>query len=121
MAREGLVRKRFLVVADGRNAAAEFGRYEKHTITIRHLLTHRAGLAITPRDSMNLELLGNSEKILALLYAETPAWTPGRYMGYHALPSGFLFDALIQTVTGKTIDRVLVQDRCGIRFGANSL
>lgn len=85
----------------------EFGRHAKHTITIRHLLTHRAGLAVTPKASMNLELLGNPEEILALLYAETPAWTPGRYMGYHALTSGFLLAALMQAVTGKTIDRVL--------------
>ncbi|HAC79223.1 MAG TPA: hydrolase [Deltaproteobacteria bacterium] len=88
----------------------DFGQHGKETITIRHLLTHRAGLAITPKSTMDLELLAQPDKILELLYAETPAWTPGRHMGYHALTSGFLFAALIQSVTGKTIDQVLDEE-----------
>lgn len=102
----------------------DFGQHGKASITIRHLLTHRAGLAITPKASVELDLLEQPGKILDLLYAETPAWTPGRYMGYHALTSGFLFAALIQAVTGKSIDQVLDEEirqplaTRWLRFGA---
>ena len=97
----------------------EFGRYGKETITIRHLLTHRAGVPNPPPESMNIDLLAEPERIVDLLCHQVPSWRPGTRMGYHAVTTGFLFAEIVQRVTGRDIRTWLreeIADPLGCRF-----
>jgi CubicO group peptidase (beta-lactamase class C family) len=91
----------------------EFGGERKDDITIRHLLTHQAGLhAIRP-------LLPSAETMLdwgamvGILAAAEPAWTPGRRSGYHALTFGWLVGEVIRRVTGLTVNEAVQREIAG--------
>jgi CubicO group peptidase (beta-lactamase class C family) len=76
----------------------------KQWITVRHVLSHRAGLPSPPPDSMNLELLDDQgTRILDLLCAMPLAWRPGRQLAYHAVTGGFILGEIVRVVTGKSI------------------
>jgi CubicO group peptidase (beta-lactamase class C family) len=81
----------------------EFGAQGKDTITISHVLTHRAGIPNLPREAMRLESLQNDEEILQLLCSARPIWRPGRRLAYHAITGGFILGEVVRRVTGKPI------------------
>lgn len=78
----------------------EFGRKRKQRITIRDLLTHRAGIPGVPPGVVDLDLLQEPERILQMIYDVEPTYEPGRVPAYHAVTSGFLFAELIRRVSG---------------------
>jgi CubicO group peptidase (beta-lactamase class C family) len=45
----------------------EFARHGKDRITIRHLLAHKAGIPNLPPDAMDLDLLGQPEKVVEIM------------------------------------------------------
>lgn len=94
----------------------EFGRHGKESITIQHLLTHRAGVPNPPPGSLNVELLGDPDRIVDLLCQQTPSWRPGTRMGYHAITTGFLFAEIVRRVTGRDI-RAYMRDEVGDPLG----
>jgi CubicO group peptidase (beta-lactamase class C family) len=81
----------------------EFGQNGKEAITLRQLLTHRAGIPTVPGVRIDRELLGDSERILAMLYEAKPLSVPGRRLAYHALTSGFVLGEVVKRVTGRDI------------------
>lgn len=81
----------------------EFGVHKKQWITIRHLLTHRAGIPNLPPEVMKLEQLDDPEGILELLCDAVPVWRPGRQLAYHAITGGFLIAEIVRRVTGQDI------------------
>ncbi|MEO8606232.1 MAG: serine hydrolase domain-containing protein, partial [bacterium] len=85
----------------------EFGAQGKDTITIQHLLTHRAGIPNLPPAAMRLDTLDDAQDILQHLYSARPSWRPGRRLAYHAITGGFVLGELIRRVTGKPIRTVL--------------
>jgi len=85
----------------------EFGRHGKHRITLRHVLTHRAGIPQIPEALMDVSLLQRPEELLQILCDQKPRWYPGRQLAYHALTGGFVLGAVIERVTGKPIRQVL--------------
>ncbi len=96
----------------------EFGRHGKDRITIRHVLTHRAGIPSITGHS-DVELLGDWDRILALLCDARPVWPPGRRLAYHAITGGYVLGEIVQRVTGKDIRRFLreeVSDKLGMRW-----
>jgi CubicO group peptidase (beta-lactamase class C family) len=88
----------------------EFGRHRKDRITIRDLLTHRAGIPATPTDAANLDMLQDPSLILEMIYELGPTYRPGTVPAYHAVTSGFLFAELIQRVTGTNIRTFLHEE-----------
>ncbi len=78
----------------------------KQWITIRHVLTHRAGLPNPPPETMDLDLLEHPDRILELLCDVPLAWRPGRQLAYHAVTGGFILGEIVRRVTGKTIRAV---------------
>ena len=90
----------------------EFGRYGKETITIQHLLTHRAGVPNPPPESLDIDLLRDSDRIVDLLCHQTPSWRPGTRMGYHAVTTGFLFAEIVKRVTGRDLRTYLRDEVC---------
>jgi CubicO group peptidase (beta-lactamase class C family) len=88
----------------------EFGEHGKRWITIRHVLTHRAGVPNIPPEAMNLDNLERPERIAELLCDATPLWRPGRLLGYHAITGGFILGEVVRRVTGKDIRTVLGEE-----------
>jgi len=81
----------------------EFGKHGKHRITIRHVLTHRAGVPHIPREFADVGILTRPHDLLEILCDGHPTWSPGRRLAYHALTGGFLLGAVVEKVTGKDL------------------
>jgi CubicO group peptidase (beta-lactamase class C family) len=87
----------------------EFGTGTKRWITIRHLLTHRAGIPNLPRESMDLDRLVDPGWILRTLCATRLAWRPGWRLAYHPFTAGFVLGEVVRRVTGASIAALLDQ------------
>jgi len=81
----------------------EFGQHGKDRITLRHVLTHRAGIPRIPFQFADVGLLERPSEILALLSNQKPTFRPGRRLAYHALTGGFVLGAIVERVTGKSL------------------
>ncbi|MDX3530577.1 serine hydrolase [Streptomyces sp. ID05-39B] len=77
----------------------EFAAAGKEGVLVRHLLSHRAGLAGL-REPHTLEQLYDWELTTARLAATEPWWEPGTRSGYHALTYGFLVGEVVRRVSG---------------------
>src|SRR6185503_17499502 len=85
----------------------EFGQHGKHRITIRHVLTHRAGIPHIPPQFADVGLLERPREIISLLSRQKPRWRAGQRLAYHALTGGFVLGAVVEQVTGKSLRQVL--------------
>jgi CubicO group peptidase (beta-lactamase class C family) len=77
-----------------------FGRNGKEWITLRHVLTHRAGIPTVAGARVDLDLLSQPDRIIELLSEARPVWRPGRRIAYHALTGGFVIGEVVRRVTG---------------------
>ena len=87
-------------------------------VLVRHLLSHRAGLAAF-REPTAAEELADWNLMITRLADTQPWWQPGTASGYHALTYGFLVGELIRRVTGAGVRDFLhreVADRAGADF-----
>ncbi len=81
----------------------EFAPHGKDRVTIRQVLTHRAGIPTVREAPMNLELLADWPRIVEILCNARPISTPGRRLTYHALTGGYVIGEVVQRVTGADI------------------
>ena len=88
----------------------EFARHGKEGITIRQLLTHRAGIPNMPGARIDVETVSDRERVLAILCEAKPLSVPGRRLAYHALTSGFVLGEVVRRVTRRDIRRVLREE-----------
>jgi CubicO group peptidase (beta-lactamase class C family) len=84
----------------------EFAQRGKENITIRHVLTHRAGLP-SLRAEGGLQLLLRPDEVVRMLCEMEPSSPPGRRLAYHAITGGFILGEVVRRVTGKDIQDVL--------------
>ncbi|MFF0031281.1 serine hydrolase domain-containing protein [Streptomyces avermitilis] len=77
----------------------EFAAAGKGSVLVRHLLSHRAGLAGL-REPHSVEQLYDWELTAQRLAAQEPWWEPGTRSGYHALTFGFLVGEVVRRVSG---------------------
>ncbi|MFI2636036.1 serine hydrolase domain-containing protein [Streptomyces collinus] len=77
----------------------EFAAAGKEKVLVRHLLSHRAGLAGL-REPHTLEQLYDWELTTQRLAATEPWWEPGTRSGYHALTYGHLVGEVVRRVSG---------------------
>ncbi|MGI9643462.1 MAG: serine hydrolase domain-containing protein [Acidimicrobiia bacterium] len=82
----------------------EFAAAGKDRITIRHLLTHQAGMHPVRSLVSSAQNLLDWEDMVARLAAAEPAWEPGTRSGYHALTYGWLVGEVIRRVTGLSVN-----------------
>ncbi|EFO86110.1 CRE-LACT-4 protein [Caenorhabditis remanei] len=78
----------------------EFGKHGKQNVTIRWLITHKAGLAYLDHP-VSLQSAKNPEEIDRILAEQKPNWPPGTEIGYHAVTHGWLVDAIVRRVDVK--------------------
>ena len=83
----------------------EFGKNDKNTITIRHLLTHTSGLA--PDLPLEVEFTGADEAIRRATDL-TPAAPPGEKFVYSDV-NFFLLGDIVRRVSGDPLDRYVKQ------------
>lgn len=82
----------------------EFAAAGKESITVRWLMSHRAGLPAIRKD-MTTESMYQWDPFVRALAEEAPWWEPGSRHGYHALTFGFLLGEIVRRVSGKSIGR----------------
>jgi CubicO group peptidase (beta-lactamase class C family) len=80
----------------------EYGAHGKDVTTVRHALSHRAGVPVvdavlTPSD------LASWTPIIRALEQQRPLWVPGESYGYHALTFGYVVGEVIRRVTGCSV------------------
>ncbi|PWG14805.1 EstA family serine hydrolase [Streptomyces sp. V2] len=90
----------------------EFAANGKEGILVRHLLSHRSGLAGLQVPHSVTELY-DWELTVSRLAAATPLWEPGTVSGYHALLFGHLIGEVVRRVTGRLPSAFLAQEITG--------
>lgn len=93
-----------------------FAAHGKGGITLRHVLTHTAGVPQMPA-GVTPERMVDWEGMVAPIAALAPLWEPGLRTGYHGLTFGWILGEVAQRVTGEPfaeIVRTRIQQPAGI-------
>jgi CubicO group peptidase (beta-lactamase class C family) len=97
----------------------EFAQNGKKRITVRHLLTHQAGMAPLPEGLSSEDML-DWEKVIHGIEQQVPAWEPGTGAGYHAVTFGYLNGEVVRRVSGKSVGTFL-HDEVAVPLGLHDL
>ena len=87
----------------------EFGAHGKQNVTVRHVLSHTAGVPGIPLDT-TLEDLCDWDKMCSAIAGSELWWEPGTKVGYHAYTFGYLVGEIVRRATGKQISHVLWEE-----------
>jgi CubicO group peptidase (beta-lactamase class C family) len=85
----------------------EFARHGKERMTLRHVLSHRAGIPNLPPQALDLELLEHPDRVVELLCDSRPRSRPGRWLAYHAVSGGFVLGEVVRNALGTTLPHVV--------------
>ena len=77
----------------------EFAQHGKDGITVRWLLSHRAGLPALDLNLNRAEVLA-WDPVIRAIEAQAPLWSPGTAHSYHAMTYGWLVGEVIHRLTG---------------------
>ncbi|MEU6675814.1 serine hydrolase domain-containing protein [Streptomyces sp. NPDC046925] len=80
----------------------EFAAEGKGEITLRELLSHRAGI-VGADSGFTPEEVADDRAVAARLAGQRPYWRPGTAFGYHALAIGALAGEVVLRATGRTL------------------
>jgi CubicO group peptidase (beta-lactamase class C family) len=81
----------------------EFAQQGKAGVTIRHILTHRAGIPAVPGQRIDGNMLADSAQLLDLICRAKPLSVAGRRLSYHALTGGFVLAEVVRRVSGRDL------------------
>ena len=82
----------------------------KGEITVGQVLSHRAGVPNLPREALNLDEIGNRDRLVEILCRSKPASEPGKRLAYHAISGGYILGEIIERTTGKPIRQALADE-----------
>ncbi len=85
-----------------------FACHGKERITVRQVLTHRAGVPALPDHALDLDLLADPDVVRDLLCDLRPSAVIGGPPAYHALTGGFIAEAVARATTGRSLRDLLV-------------
>ncbi|MDG3011575.1 beta-lactamase family protein [Rhodococcus sp. D2-41] len=88
----------------------DFARHGKESITIAHLLSHRAGIPLHPAAAMDLDHLDDRAAVIGAMCETRPVFRPGRQLAYHAVTGGIVIGEVVERVTGDNIRTVLARE-----------
>ena len=98
---------------------AGFARHGKERITIRQVLTHRAGIPSLPSHAFDLDILADPDRVADLVCDLKPTRPAGGAPAYHTVTGGFVMEAVTRTTTGLSLRDVLrkeVKEPLGLRW-----
>lgn len=98
----------------------DFAAHGKGGVTIRHVLTHSAGVPGLPAGTTAADIC-DWDAICAVIADAEPWWEPGTRVGYHAYTFGFIAGEVVRRATGMPISRVLREDVAGPLGAADEL
>ena len=89
----------------------EFAQHGKEAITVRHLLSHQAGLAALDRQ-IAYATVADPDALEAVLASQRPWWEPGTRHGYHSTTFGWCESMLLRRVDpkGRTLGRFFADE-----------
>ncbi len=87
-----------------------YAKNKKGSITIGHVLSHRAGVPNLPREALTLDYIDDREYLAKVLCEAKPVAEPGALLAYHAVSGGFIIGEIVVQVTGKSIRDVLAEE-----------
>jgi CubicO group peptidase (beta-lactamase class C family) len=90
----------------------EFGAAGKEAVTVRHLLTHQAGLPAIRRQLPPGAML-DWELMTGELACHPPWWEPGTAHGYHVNTFGFLVGEVLRRASGLSVGALLRAEVAG--------
>jgi CubicO group peptidase (beta-lactamase class C family) len=88
----------------------EFAQNGKERITLRHVLSHGAGLYNAYQLFEHADDLLDWDKTVDVLARATPAHEPGRYHAYHAVTFGHLVGEIVQRVTRRPFSQFIQEE-----------
>lgn len=91
----------------------EFARHGKDNITLRHVLGHRAGLPKLDPAALDLDLLGEPERIVGILCDAQPESEPGGRLAYHPMTGGFILAEVARRASGRDVRALLREKLAG--------
>jgi CubicO group peptidase (beta-lactamase class C family) len=87
-----------------------YALHGKETITIAHVLAHKAGVPNLPSEAIDLDYVADSDRLLQILCDAKPRSRAGKTLAYHAVSGGFILGEVVRAVTGRDIREVLAQE-----------
>lgn len=96
----------------------EFAAEGKGRITVRDLLSHRAGLPALDAPLSREDACAWTPAVEALA-RQAPFWEPGTRHGYHAVTYGWLVGEVVRRAIGRSVGRYLAEEiapRLGLEF-----
>jgi CubicO group peptidase (beta-lactamase class C family) len=87
----------------------EFAANGKADITVRQVLSHRAGLAMIEGE-LSLEQVLAWDPVVEAIAAQPTNWEPGSAHGYHVRSYGWIIGELVRRITGSSISRFLEKE-----------
>jgi CubicO group peptidase (beta-lactamase class C family) len=79
----------------------EFGGHGKAAITVRMLLSHRAGLVALDR-GLSFEEVLDWDPVVRAIEEQAPLWIPDTAYSYHPITYGWLIGEVIRRITSKS-------------------
>jgi CubicO group peptidase (beta-lactamase class C family) len=97
----------------------DFARYGKAHITLRQVLTHRAGIPSLPPEAVDLDLLTDHDRLETTVCDLRRTAPVGGPPAYHAITGGLVMEAVVRRVSGKSLQEMLrteVKEPLGLRW-----